>query len=126
DIFKKEDFRNKPFKDFLGGENLTIGDNDPQLPYNNKNTKKTSVHFGQLKLLMSEIEFLTFYWNPSIKNPIVVYIGAAPGTHLDMLSKMFPSFEFHLYDKLELPIIFDPILRNNPKITIHEKYFEDI
>lgn len=117
---------NKPYKFFNENENLTLGDRDPQMPYNKFNKKKTSVHFGQLKLLISEIEFFTYYWD-HIKNPnpLILYIGAAPGTHIYILSKMFPKFEFHLYDKPNLPIVFDEIIKNNPQIIIHEKYFTD-
>lgn len=50
--------------------------------------RKSTVHWGQRKLLLSEIEFLTLYSEPGIT---VVYAGAAPGTHIGYLSRLFPE-----------------------------------
>lgn len=52
-------------------------------------------HWGQLKLLLSEIEFLSPYHE---SNYLVVYAGAAPGVHVPILSDMFPSMQFILID----------------------------
>lgn len=66
-------------------------DSSKQLPFN--------IHIGQRKLLLSEIQLLTTWYmeHPTI-HPTVLYIGAAPGTHLLLLSKLFPSVSFVLYD----------------------------
>ena len=112
-------------------------------------TKKTKnvIHWGQRKLLLSEIEFLTKYYkkfdyqvsenqtgsnyshNTSIIEkaelpPIyVIYAGAAPGTHILYLSKLFPNVYFELYD----PRKFSNKLKNCQRIKTHEQYFtEDI
>lgn len=59
----------------------------------------TVPHWGQRKLLLNEIEFLTNHWDPKlIPNPICIYAGAAVGTHITLLSTMFPAFTFYLYD----------------------------
>lgn len=59
-----------------------------------KNTK-----WGQMKLLLGEIDFLCRYWDPSvIPNPQVLYVGAAPGTHIGILADLFPAVTFNLYD----------------------------
>ena len=69
----------------------------PRLVYQRRNAEvKTVVHWGQRKLLMSEIEFLTLHEGP--EQTVVVYAGAAPGTHAAMLSKMFPRVLFILVD----------------------------
>jgi len=60
-----------------------------------KGEVKTVIHWGQRKLLMSEIEFLTLY---SKNNDIVIYAGAAPGTHTNYLSKLFKNINFILID----------------------------
>jgi cap2 methyltransferase len=52
-------------------------------------------HWGQLKLLLSEIEFLTPFHGQSL---LVVYAGAAPGVHLPVLASMFASMRFVLVD----------------------------
>ena len=54
------------------------------------------VHWGQLKLLLSEIEFLTPYKKE--KNHNVIYAGASPGIHMPILAKMFPDITFTLID----------------------------
>ena len=71
-----------------------------------------ALHWGQLKLLASEIEFLT----PHAHTPkvIVVYAGAAPGHHIPRLASMFPQMRFVLVDPL--PVI--PLLESNPQIEI--------
>jgi hypothetical protein len=63
------------------------------------------VHWVERKLLLGQVEFFTLHWsarrNP---NPTCVYAGAAPGLHFPLLSKMFPTFTFHLYDSLPFKI----------------------
>ena len=57
---------------------------------------KTVEHWGQRKLLLSEIEFLTRYGG---KDTTVVYAGAAPGTHTNFLAEeLFPEMMFVLVD----------------------------
>ena len=52
-------------------------------------------HWGQLKLLLSEIEFLTPYHGWGYH---VIYAGAAPGVHIPILADMFPTMHFILID----------------------------
>lgn len=77
-------------------------------PITNPSTK----HYGQRKLLISEIEFLTKYDARD-----VLYIGAAPGNHIPLLSELFPDITFHLYDPLHFNII------PSDKVLIYNKYF---
>jgi cap2 methyltransferase len=62
-------------------------------------------HFGQLKLLLSEIEFLTPYYGQEF---LVIYAGAAPGLHTLILARMFPTMKFVLVDPA--PSIFEKIV----------------
>jgi len=104
-------------------KDLTIGKHSLRTPYRRRTEEsKKAVHWGQRKLLLSEIEFFTFYWDSTlIPNPLCVYAGAAPGTHITLLSKMFPAFTFHLYD----PSKFD--ITETDKIRIFNEYFtEDV
>jgi hypothetical protein len=55
---------------------------------------RTLVHWGQRKLLLTEIEFLTRYGHLS---DTVIYAGAAPGTHTAVLAALFPKHKFHLH-----------------------------
>jgi hypothetical protein len=62
---------------------------------------KSVVHWGQRKLLLSEIEFLTICTKEhgtDIDSCTVVYAGAAPGTHINYLSNLFPKVRFVLVD----------------------------
>ena len=100
-------------------DNLMLLPNGRRLEYKSKRGDKTSIAWGQRKLLMSEIEFFTIYWDDKkIPNPHCVYAGAAPGDHIVFLSKMFPSFTFDLYDPRDFSI--EPI---EGKINIYKQYF---
>lgn len=71
-------------------------DTSPRLPYVFRKDDVTSVvHWGQRKLLLAEVQFLTQYGHLS---DTVVYAGAAPGTHMAALTVFFPQHRFYLYD----------------------------
>jgi cap2 methyltransferase len=83
-----------------------------------KGTLKTAVHWGQRKLLMTEIEFLLLANQP---HAVVVYAGAAPGTHIQILSRMFPEQRFVLVDPCEFSI------GSSDRIEIvREKFSDDL
>lgn len=81
-------------------DTLILSTSAPGKPYRPRlESEKLSVHWGQRKLLLSEIAFLTQATSQqALPNPIVVYAGAAPGLHLPFLSSLFPTMTFHLYD----------------------------
>lgn len=99
----------------------------PRIRYMKQSFNPKSIHIGQRKLLLSEIEFLTRV----IKNSkqvgkesskfqySMLYIGAAPGQHIPILSDMFPEVKFILYDPAPFKI--------NPResIEIHKEMFSD-
>lgn len=61
------------------------------------------LHWGQRKLLIGELYFLSLVYDD--KSPAtVVYIGAAPGTHIPVLAALFPLIEWHLYDPRDFNI----------------------
>jgi len=80
-------------------------------------------HWGQRKLLLSEIQFFTNIFNKinSYNNYIVVYIGSADGTHLPILFKLFPDLEWLLYD----PNPFNPLIKKYNKVKIFNQFFLD-
>lgn len=87
---------------------------------------KNVIHWGQRKLFLTELEFLVMYFKknpiiPSGKKIIVVYAGAAPGIHSPLLSRMFNTVEFQLYD----PAKFSPLLDKWKNIHVHQEYFTD-
>ena len=84
--------------------------------YKNGNKLKSVIHWGQRKLLMVEIEFLT---NFSDEYDTVLYAGAAPGNHIYTLAKMFPTLKFILFDVNEFSV------KQTNNIKIYKQYFTD-
>lgn len=97
---------------------LTVGPGDKTAAYSKDQVPEGTVHFGQAKLLFSEIQFFTLYWDPvSVPQPLVVYVGSANGRHLVVLARMFPQLNFHLYDPApHVPELSSPEFAN--RITI--------
>jgi len=90
--------------------------NMPSLPYKSSYQKlHTLIHWGQRKLLFSEIEFLTLYHQ---FGDIVVYAGSALGEHILILADMFPKLHFILVD----PRKFNEDLIDVPNITLISGY----
>lgn len=80
-----------------------------------KSIVHTPLHWGQRKLLLSEIEFLT-NWGDDAK--LVVYAGSAGGYHIPLLSALFPYHKFDLYDPAPFAITeTDKIKIYNVKMT---------
>lgn len=84
---------------------------------------KTTIHYGQRKLHLSEVEFLSIITEElelKKQKVVMIYAGAAPGVHIDHLSRMFPFIEFVLVDPNPFKIKNVP-----PRITIYNEYFTD-
>src|SRR4051812_18048330 len=97
-----------------------FNDNCHKLKYRKRiGEYKQPLHWGQRKLLLSEIEFLTLYGD---RSNTVVYVGAADGKHILYLSKLFENHKFILYD----PNNFDPCLSGVEKIEINQRLFGDV
>jgi len=87
------------------------------MPYRRRaGEEKTVVHWGQRKLLMSEIEFLTLHGRDATT---VVYAGAAPGTHINYLAGLFPELHWVLVDPA--PFTCHP----SPSIEVRQELFTD-
>lgn len=87
-----------------------------------KGMAKKALKWGQMKLFITELQFLNKYWNPlEVPNPTCVYVGAATGNHIVFLSKMFPQINFHLYDGRP----FDPRLESVENVKLFQKLFTD-
>lgn len=83
------------------------------------NSEKSCISFGQRKLLLMLISFLTKYLDKTIVNPVIIYAGSAPGFNIGIVSKLFPDVIWHLYD----PASFK--LKRNDKIQLYQEYFTD-
>ncbi len=88
-----------------------------RLPYKRRTREvKSVIHWDQRKLLMSKIEFLTLYCRSC---RMVVYAGAAPGTHIAFLSNMFPELHFYCVDPAPFTV------KETDKITTIQALFTD-
>ncbi len=102
-----------------------LSDDFPQRKYTprKKNEDRTVVHYGQRKLFLSEVEFLTNVTNALSnkvnKKIVLIYAGAAPGNHIDLLSSMFPFVKFVLVDPAKFAI--EP----TDNIAIYREFFTD-
>ena len=109
-----EDYEDLVFNDFK----LQLGEDDMIAEYvegSHSNAKK----WGQLKLMITELLFLSLYADDTIDT--VIYAGAAPGQHIYPLSKMFSHLKFHLYDSAP----FDKRLDTTENVEIFTSYFTD-
>jgi cap2 methyltransferase len=96
---------------------LDLSSNKSTIKKLNPKEINTTEHWRQRKLLLSEIEFLT----NSIKdeNYLIIYAGAAPGTHLNYLSSLFPQVKFILIDRNEF------VTNQTDNIKIESKEFTE-
>jgi len=101
------------------------------LPYIRKTTKekrynreqaetlsRKNLHYGQLKLLLSEMEVFLLPKAKTIK--YVIYAGAAPGVHISTLAKFLPHIEWFLYDPRD---VFDKGLEQFDRVHTYVQYF---
>src|SRR5574337_94987 len=101
---------------------LFVTDASGKMPYRSrKGEQRTAISWGQRKLIIGEIEFFLYFWNPkTLPNPTVVYVGASPGSHIPLLSSMFESVAaWHLYDPRPFKI------QGTSKIHLHQQLFTD-
>lgn len=100
----------------------TLPRDAPGLAYRRRKGEAKSVaHWGQRKLLLAEIEFLTSYARPGAT---LVYAGAAPGMHIPLLLRLFPDVaRFVLVD----PNPFHRALKGckDPRLELRQRPFDD-
>lgn len=99
-------------------EDRIINHETPRAKYaRRRGEAKTVEHWGQRKLLLAEVEFLTEVSKPG---DLVLYAGAAPGTHINYLAEfLFPELRWVLVD----PAPFEAV--QTEKVTIVNAYFTD-
>lgn len=89
----------------------------PATPYRRrKGERKTTLHWGQRKLLLSEIEFFSIF---APLGAHVIYAGSAPGTHIELLSKWFPTLKFTLVDPGKFTV------KETERITTRQEFFTE-
>lgn len=90
---------------------------------------QTKCHWGQKKLLLSEIQFFTRICETlqikSLKKYAVVYIGSAGGHHLPILYNLFPDLIWLLYD----PAPYSDVVMKHPNkdksVFVYNMFFTD-
>jgi hypothetical protein len=92
---------------------------------NSKNIMKTTLHNGQLKLLLTEIQFLTYILSSCYDKAYVIYAGSAPSNKLGILRIMFPNIKFILVDPNEHRIMF-PSFSNKVTDQYDEEYIKQL
>lgn len=108
-------------KDLVFDTHVRLDDPSYKEPYD-ASFKSNNMHMGQRKLLISEIQLLTLYYSEKPKqDPVILYIGSAPGTHLLTLARLFPRVRFILYDGAK----FDAKLTKNKRFELHNEFFDD-
>ena len=138
-LFIKYDNKNNILQDGSGYHNLGVSSTSIQnIPIyiddinieSNFNIKSKDLpplcHWGQKKLLLSEIQFFTDIKLKNIKSfkdYVICYIGSAHGTHLPILFNMFPDLIWLLYD----PNPFSEHVKRfgKEKVFIYNMYFTD-
>lgn len=91
-----------PYYKFLDKDTV-INVDDPKRDYHSRKYEpKNAFGWGQRKLGLALIQFLSLYLNPKITNPQIVYAGAATGENIALAAKLFTTKYmkpiFHLYD----------------------------
>jgi hypothetical protein len=87
---------------------VTIDDISERLPYEDKKPIfRTSIHHGQRKLFLNELQFLTKYLESRYDKSYVIYAGAAPCNHIYLLHRLFPNVKFILVDPSPFTIFID-------------------
>ena len=63
-------------------------------------------HWGQLKLFYTELEFINICMERKydLNKSVMIYVGAAPGTHIIYLHRLFPNLHWILFDPNEFHI----------------------
>ncbi|KEG12354.1 hypothetical protein DQ04_01771020 [Trypanosoma grayi] len=100
---------------------VLMDDSFPAEAYRSRSeTVKAAIHWGQRKLLLSEIQLLSLYARPNTSYHIV-YAGSAPGTHLAFLDEMFQCL--HTWELVD-PGMFDrPVLETRANFTLRNEFF---
>ena len=116
--------------DASGKDNITfslesqIDNRAYKCDYDHRFSGRTNMHYGQRKLLISEIQLLSKYYTDygDKGDPVVLYIGDAPGMHLITLHHMFPRVKFILYDSAR----FESKIMDMPHVfQVHNEYFTE-
>ena len=81
----------------------------------------TTIHWGQLKLFLSTLQFLLYY-APRSQKVHVIYPGSANGDNINILTRMFPQCYWYLIDPRDH---YKPLYSNPKVMEIKKEYFTE-
>ncbi len=94
--------------------------NGPEMPLVEQKDKSYVLRWGQRKLALMLIQFLSRFWNrQQISNLIVVYVGAVPEFNIDFAIKLFPGITWHLYDANTINV------KPSERVKVYQRLFTD-
>lgn len=96
--------------------------NDKQQDYNPKIQNISGDNWGQRKLLLTEIQFLTEYTDPD-RRAVVFYVGASPFDHGTFLLKYFENVNFVLIDPR--PVAASILQYQKDRVMIIQRFFSE-
>ena len=97
-----------------------LKETDLKEPYRRRtDEEKTGISWGQRKLLMILVSFLSKHLDKNIENPVILYVGAAPGINIGIVKKLFPHISLHCYD----PLAFKIQTNVKEKLIVYRKKF---
>lgn len=102
-----------------------LNNDSKKMEYQSSSDKNlNSLHWGQLKLMLSEMDFLNYVIKDmkdkkDKRKIILVYPGSAPGCHINYLSELYSNVYFELYDPRKFNIT------NYKKINTYTQLFTD-
>jgi cap3/cap4 methyltransferase len=115
---------------YTAGEEPPIAlelDTFPRALYRSRGAEaKSTIHWGQRKLLLSEMQLLTYFTEPKTPHWIV-YVGAAPGTHTGFLMDLFAEsgHTWELVDPSPFHTALQARVKTDPKLSLQLKYFDN-
>lgn len=106
-------------------KNLVYSDILKQLEDIKVSKKKHERRYNDsMRLLLTEMNFITTYVEKGEKEVRIIYVGCAPGFHIVKLMKLYPFILFDLYDDQELhPELIRYIEENGNQVTFYQELF---
>jgi hypothetical protein len=98
ECLKRSTERTRAMNDAWIKPKMYVTPRDPRCLYRERPCEiRPQVHIGQLKLFLSELQFLTEFVDMT-NAATVVYAGAADGRHIAYLAQLMSNLNFRLYD----------------------------
>jgi len=83
---------------------------------------KSVIHWGQLKLFLTTLQFLITYIKPNDPLINIIYVGSAPGYNIEILADMFPNTRWYLVDPA---VHYSKLYKHKQIIEIKTEFFTE-